>query len=119
MKSKNVLISILAGAAAGALAGILFAPEEGAKTRKKILKKGDDFYGSMKDKFDALFKTISRKMGKVKDEAAETAEKVKEEAADHFEKVKKEATAYASHVKVETHEKQGNTNYNQGHHNKN
>ena len=118
MKSRNLLISILAGAAAGALAGILLAPEEGAKTRKKIVKKGEDYYGSMLDRINKLFDTISKKVGKVKKEADITAEKVKEEAADTFEKVKQEATDYASHVKEEIHSKQGNTKYNQGHHNK-
>ena len=36
MKSGKVLLGVLAGAAAGALLGILFAPEKGTKTRKMI-----------------------------------------------------------------------------------
>ena len=118
MKSKNVLISILAGAAAGALAGILLAPEEGKKTRKIIKKKGEDYYGSMMDRINKLFDSASKKFGKAKKEADNTAKKVKEEAADTFEKVKKEATEYASHVKEDIQGKQGNTSYNKGHHNK-
>ncbi len=42
MSSGKVFLGILAGAAAGALAGILFAPEKGSKTRKKIVKKGEN-----------------------------------------------------------------------------
>ena len=34
MKTKNTLIGILSGIAAGALLGILFAPDKGSKTRK-------------------------------------------------------------------------------------
>lgn len=34
--SNNVLIGILAGTAIGATLGILFAPDKGTKTRKKI-----------------------------------------------------------------------------------
>ena len=118
MKSRNVLISILAGAAAGALAGILLAPEEGKKTRKIIKKKGEDYYGSMMDSINKLFDTLSKKLGKAKKDADKTAEKVKEEAAETFEKVKQEATEYAHHVKEEVQGKQGNTSYNKGHHNK-
>lgn len=118
MKSKNVLISILAGAAAGAIAGILFAPAEGKKTRKNIVAKGEDYYGSMMDRINKLFDSMTCKLRKLKKEADNTAEEVKEQAADTFEKVKKEAAEYASHVKVETQAKQGNTNYQQGHHNK-
>ncbi|NLO02771.1 MAG: YtxH domain-containing protein, partial [Bacteroidales bacterium] len=43
MSSGKVFLGVLAGAAAGALAGILFAPAKGSKTRKRILKKGEDY----------------------------------------------------------------------------
>lgn len=37
-KTSNTLVAILAGAAVGAVAGILMAPERGEDTRKKIGK---------------------------------------------------------------------------------
>lgn len=38
---SNAVLGFLAGAAAGAIAGVLFAPEKGTKTRKKIKKNAD------------------------------------------------------------------------------
>jgi gas vesicle protein len=43
MSAGKVLLGLLAGVAAGATLGILFAPEKGAVTRKRIAKKGDDY----------------------------------------------------------------------------
>jgi len=39
MNSGKVLLGVLAGVAAGALVGILFAPDKGEKPVKKSLKK--------------------------------------------------------------------------------
>jgi gas vesicle protein len=40
--SSNVLLALLTGAAIGAGIGILYAPDEGVKTRKKIKNKAID-----------------------------------------------------------------------------
>lgn len=37
-KSGQTLVAVIAGAAAGAIAGILLAPEKGEKTRKNVVK---------------------------------------------------------------------------------
>jgi gas vesicle protein len=47
----KVFAAMLAGATAGAILGVLFAPEKGSKTRKKIKEKGVNFAGEVKDKF--------------------------------------------------------------------
>jgi gas vesicle protein len=52
MKSGKVLLGLLGGIAAGALLGILFAPEKGEKTRKKILAKGEGYAEELKAKFN-------------------------------------------------------------------
>lgn len=43
MKSGKVFLGIVAGVAAGAFLGILFAPKKGSKTRKQIMKKGEAY----------------------------------------------------------------------------
>ncbi len=69
MKSKNVILGVLAGAATGALLGILFAPEKGSKTRKKILDKKDDYVGALKDQFNEFIETIGSKYEKTLNDA--------------------------------------------------
>lgn len=50
MKFKNAALLILTGAAIGALAGLLLAPDEGSNTRKKLLKKAKKYKKAFADK---------------------------------------------------------------------
>jgi gas vesicle protein len=61
MKSNKALLGVLGGVAAGALIGILFAPQKGKKTRKKILSKSKDYSEELKEKFEGFLDTITRK----------------------------------------------------------
>lgn len=61
MKSAKLVLGILAGAASGALVGILFAPEKGSRTRRRIMNKGEDYGVALKDRFDDLVDTIGEK----------------------------------------------------------
>ena len=58
MISGKVILGALAGIAAGALVGILFAPDKGSDSRKKIIKKGEDYLDTVKDKFNSLLDTV-------------------------------------------------------------
>jgi gas vesicle protein len=42
MSSGKVLLGVLAGVAVGAALGVLFAPDKGWNTRKRISKKAED-----------------------------------------------------------------------------
>ena len=95
MNAGKIFLSVLAGAAAGAVAGILFAPDEGAKTRKKILKKGEDYADSLKDKFDELFDAVAEKFEKTKSDVTDYAEKAKQEVSNYAERAKEEDSGYA------------------------
>jgi gas vesicle protein len=65
MKANNIVLGVLAGIAAGAVAGILFAPAKGADTRKKIQEKGIDYADGLKDKFQNLSGTLKNNYDKV------------------------------------------------------
>ena len=58
MKSGKLVLGILAGLATGAVLGILFAPDKGRKTRRKLIggAKGlaDDLTKKIKDEVSAL-----------------------------------------------------------------
>jgi gas vesicle protein len=50
---------------------VLFAPEKGSETRKKISKKSKDTSESLKNKFNEFIDNISEHFEKTKSEAAE------------------------------------------------
>lgn len=75
MSSGKLVLGLLAGVAAGALAGILFAPAKGSRTRRRIMKKGEDYADVLKEKFDDLLETVTKKMEKVKEEVSGFTEK--------------------------------------------
>jgi gas vesicle protein len=75
MSSGKVLLGVLAGVAAGALLGVLFAPDKGWNTRKRISKKADEYMDGLREKFDEFLDTISVKMEEVKDEVSDLTEK--------------------------------------------
>jgi gas vesicle protein len=75
MSSGKVFLSLLAGIAAGALLGVLFAPDKGSVTRKKILKKGEDYADGIKEKLDEFLDVINEKVEEVKEEAQKVRSK--------------------------------------------
>jgi gas vesicle protein len=74
MSSKKLLLGVLGGVAAGALLGVLFAPEKGSKTRKGISRKGEDLVDLLKEKFNEVLETITEKYEKAKDDVTDFAE---------------------------------------------
>jgi len=61
MKNGKILLGALAGLAAGALLGILFAPDKGSETRKKIVKKSGDVKDNLKEKINSLINEMEGK----------------------------------------------------------
>ena len=78
MNTGKVLLGVLAGVAAGALVGILFAPAKGSRTRKRIYKKGEDYAEGLNDTVGEILESISHKFEQVKAEVSEFAQKGKD-----------------------------------------
>ena len=85
MKSSNVLLGIVGGLAAGAVLGVLFAPDKGTNTRKKIAKKSSDLKDNITDSFNDF---VSNVEDKYKDLASK-ASGLMEEGSDNLEKINK------------------------------
>ena len=47
----SFIIGVMAGLAAGVVVGILFAPEKGSETRRKISEKGGELTEELKNRF--------------------------------------------------------------------
>lgn len=77
MGSGKVLLGVLAGVATGAVLGILFAPDKGSSTRKKIAKKSDEYAEELGVKFDKIMDSISDKFETVRMDAVHLVEKGK------------------------------------------
>ena len=84
MKNSKVITGILAGAAIGALIGILYAPDKGSKTRKKLYRKGEQVADDLKDKvylLAAYSNEVSNEVDRLTDKVDEYLEKKGREAA--------------------------------------
>ncbi len=62
MSTGRVIAGALVGLAAGAILGILFAPDKGVETRRKIGKKSRDTANDLKDKYNDAVDTVSSKV---------------------------------------------------------
>jgi gas vesicle protein len=74
MGKGKVLLGVLAGVAVGAALGVLFAPDKGWNTRKRILKKGEDLKDDLIDKFEEFLDSLSVKADEVKDDISDFTE---------------------------------------------
>jgi gas vesicle protein len=90
MTTNKIILGVLAAAAAGTIIGLLFAPEDGDNTRKKIKKKTNSLAS---DLIDALEKSKAK--------ATETAENLKEEGKEYKDAAINKADTYKETAKEE------------------
>jgi len=72
---QKVILGIICGAAIGAVAGILLAPDSGEETRKKIASKANDLK-------DDLAKNLNNTVGRLSSLATDTLSKVQSTSAE-------------------------------------
>lgn len=72
--SKIAIFSLIAGAAIGAICGILFAPDKGSVTRKKLRDKAEDLSDNLSEKYDYLKTEVKNMKSKLKTDKKQTVE---------------------------------------------
>ena len=82
MNSGKVVLGVLAGVAIGAMFGILFAPDKGSNTRRKISQKRDDYIDELEEKFNDFTDSIADKFDTVKDGATRIVKNGKQKVQD-------------------------------------
>ena len=75
MKTSQVVLGVAGGIAVGTVLGVLFAPDKGSKTRKKILDAGKEYTENLKGKFGDLYQDVSNKYENLLEDAKEYAAK--------------------------------------------
>lgn len=75
-KTGNALAALVVGAAIGVGIGILFAPDEGKKTRKRIRKSLEGVSDNLRDKLVDLNENLKEKKIKLKGTLEENVEKL-------------------------------------------
>ena len=83
------IAGLVVGGAIGAIAGLLFAPETGEETRKKVAVKSKELADDLYNKFDDLKDSVSEVLEDVKQGAAEVMEDVKKGTTQVLDDVKK------------------------------
>ncbi|WLD23856.1 YtxH domain-containing protein [Flavobacterium dauae] len=122
-KTGSTLVAILAGAAVGAVAGVLLAPEQGEKTRKRIsdgFRSGTDdlnckmdelknqiknLISSKKGDFETSFNTLVNKADHKKEDVIASLERklaeLKSDAANAVDKARDLTNKAADNIKSE------------------
>lgn len=83
-KGSNTLMTFLAGAAAGAILGILYAPDKGTATREKLSFQLDKYKKLLED---YLSDVVSGKEAPLTTEAKSQGQKVVSEAQDKAQRL--------------------------------
>src|SRR6187402_3376500 len=66
MNSGKVILGVMAGLAAGAALGVLFAPEKGSVVRRNISDRTNNYTDEIKSKFNTLVDGLSEKYSTLK-----------------------------------------------------
>ncbi len=80
MSAIKILSGVLIGAAAGAIIGVLFAPDRGSETRRKISEKGNDLTDALKNKFNDFVDSVSEKFQGAREKASEMVDRGRDKA---------------------------------------
>jgi gas vesicle protein len=82
MSAGKVFLGLMAGLTAGAILGVLYAPEKGSVTRENIARKTEDYAEAVKEKFNEFIDSVNDKLDMAKEELGKGRQKVEEVKRD-------------------------------------
>ncbi len=84
MSTGKIILSVVTGIAIGATVGVMFAPEKGSLTRKKIFKKSNKYVDKLEKEFYEFIDSITKEYEELREEAIRMGEVIdyEEEAED-------------------------------------
>ena len=83
MSAGRILIGVVIAMATGVVLGVLFAPDKGSATRRKLSKEGTRYMGAVKNAADEAVATFEEKVDNAKESVVGLSDKVME-AVDSF-----------------------------------
>jgi gas vesicle protein len=86
MKASNIVLGTLGGLTAGLILGVLFAPDKGSETRKKIASKKNDLTDEIKAQLEKLTNLLNQKS----DDLVEETKDFIEEGEENLTELKKD-----------------------------
>ena len=95
---SKVLLGVLAGAATGAILGVLFAPDKGDETRRRISEGSRDVTDNLKTKFGEFVDGLADRYETVKGSASDLLDQGRQKATNVVNALKSDAGNVASSV---------------------
>ncbi len=111
--AKGILGAAILGLAAGALAGVLFAPKSGKETRSDLMKLAEKMRDDIQHKisqlgkvtraaYDEVVNTVVSQYEETKEITKEQAQKLKEDFGQSYDRIKTVAEGAVEEVEEQT-----------------